>query len=53
MKYLLASIFALSALTATACGAAPDKPVNTDEIRSNADDSHRDADREGERRPKD
>jgi len=53
LKYLVTLVFALSALSVTACGAAPDRPVDKDQIRSNADDAHRDADREGARRPKD
>ncbi len=48
MKAASSIFFALTLVFATACGAAPE-PVNKDEIRRNADDAHRDADRESAR----
>ncbi len=49
MKYFLA-IIAACALN-LACGGAPERPVDKDSIRRNADDAHGDADREAARKP--
>ena len=35
----------------TGCGAAPEKGVDTDQIRRNADDADRDLDRESQKQP--
>ena len=52
MKSVIAMLlFIAGSALCSGCGGAPDKGVDTDQIRRNADDADRDLDRESQKQP--